>query len=81
MGKGVLMSRLDRLKFELEIHKQIFFVAWAVVIAITGWAITNADRLNEWLLGAVILGLFGAILIAEYNRRQMKKLLVEIERC
>ena len=72
------MPKLERLKEELAIQKQLFFAAVAVVLGLTGWVVTNLEK--HWLLiaaGSIVVVLSG--LFAATRFRRMGQLLEEIE--
>lgn len=43
------MSKIERLKEELAIQKQLFFLAIALVIGILGWLSTNSGAFPWWI--------------------------------
>lgn len=72
------MALLDRLKEELAIQKQLFFLALAIMFGLTGWVVVNVDKhwtvLAASSLAVVFSGVFG---FSRYKR--MNQLLEEIE--
>ncbi len=72
------MPKLDRLKEELAIQKQLFFAAIAVVLGLSGWLVNNTDKVWYILFGGMLVvcssGLFG---LSRFRR--MNQLLEEIE--
>ena len=72
------VSKLDRLKEELAIQKQLFFVALAIAIALVGWVATHLDA--ELLMLVLCTGtIIGDIVFAMTRLRRMYQLLEEIE--
>ena len=73
------MSKLDRLKAEISFHEKMFFVALAIILALTGWAFENYLTVSVWVLILVMLALFCAIAFGVWNYKQIKMLLWELE--
>jgi uncharacterized membrane protein YfcA len=73
------MSKLDRIKAEISFHEKMFFVALAVILALTSWAFENYLTIDLWVLVLIMIGLFCSIAFGAWNYKQIKMLLRELE--
>ena len=72
------MPRLERLKEELAIQKQLFFVSLAVIFGLTGWLATHL--LQPWyVIAGGVLTIMSFIIFGLTRYRKMNRLLQEIE--
>lgn len=72
------MPKLDRLKEELHIQKQLLFITIAVELTVMGWMATNLDQ--YWLLLAVgVVVIFIGIVILWILKLRLKQLLEDVE--
>ena len=72
------MPKLDRLKEELYIQKQLLFITIAVELTVMGWMATNLDQ--YWLLLAVgVVVIFIGIVILWILKLRLKQLLEDVE--
>jgi len=72
------MPKLDRLKEELAIHKQLFFASLAIMFGLTGWTVTHLS-LSIWVIGSSVLAVIFSAVFAYSQYRRMNQLLEEIE--
>ena len=75
------MPKLERLKEELSIQKQLFFMAIAIVIAVLGWLTANIEVWPPWIGWSGLMAIVLSALFAYTRYTRMKQLLVEIEEC
>jgi len=72
------VPKLDRLKEELHIQKQLLFITIAVELTVMGWMATNLDQ--YWLLLAVgVVVIFIGIVILWILKLRLKQLLEDVE--
>ena len=73
-----MMPKLDRLKEELHIQKQLLFITIAVELTVMGWLATNLHQ--HWLLLVVgVVVVFIGIMITWTLKLRLSQLLEEVE--
>lgn len=73
------MSKLDRIKAEIDFHEKMFFVSIAVIFTVVGWLIEKAPSIGNFMLTGGLLVLIFAIAFSIWNYRQINALLEDLD--